>query len=308
MNKGEWSELLVGLLLLKHRKCQLYKTLTIMEVQKMGFTSNILLSPEKVNLHLIEKIKQQLYDQKNKGSFELSEIEQLKKQTSFKKGTSSEKGDLTLQYSINNIVKTGDFGIKSMLGEPPTLLNASQATNFIFKVPSKYKDLEGKPKELLKNIPKASIKFKQCSNKILLQNLKMIDTSMDKYLAKIIISYYKGEGTSIIDLINCNFSESETTYVKKRFSDFLYYACTSFFPSKRWDGLEKAVGCIFLEKDYSLFALHRIEINQFKKFLLLNSKLETSSTSRHRFGVIFKEDNSYYIQLNLQIRLLSKTI
>ncbi len=191
-----------------------------------------------------------------------------------------------------------------MIGSPPTLLNASQATNFLFKIPSKYKNIECKTKKLLKNIPKESIKFVKCSNEVLQQNLNMVDSSMDKYLAKIITFYYKGDATKIIDLINCSFPEAEVNSTKKRFSDFLYYICTSFFPSKIWDGNEKSVGCIFLKKDYSLFGLHRIEINQFKNFLLLNSKLDTPSTSRHQFGSIFKVNEHHYINLNLQIRLL----
>lgn len=306
MNKGEWSELLVGLLLLQHKECHLYKTLTVMEIQKMGFTPDKLLSFEEVDFSCIDYIKKQLSNSKNKGSFDLPKIKSLKKKTFFKKGTSFEKDDLTLQYRINNVVSTHGFGVKSMLGSSPTLLNASQATNFIFKVPSKYKDSKDKTKVLLQNIPDESIVFKKCSNEILQKNLKMIDSSMDRYLAKILISYYKGKHSKIIDLINCSFPISEVACVKKRFSDFLYYSCTSFFPSKVWDGMEKSIGCIFLKKDFSLFSLHRIEINQFKNFLLLNSKLDTPSTSRHHFGTIYTEDKEHYIKLNLQIRLLSK--
>ncbi|WP_197684895.1 HpaII family restriction endonuclease [Proteiniphilum saccharofermentans] len=38
--------------------------------------------------------------------------------------------------------------------------------------------------------------------------------------------------------------------------------------------------------------------------MLNNTKFETASTSRHDFGVIYKDGGEQYLKLNLQIRFI----
>jgi len=44
--------------------------------------------------------------------------------------------------------------------------------------------------------------------------------------------------------------------------------------------------------------------NEFEDYLILNTKFETASKSRHGFGEMYKEDGKYYLKLNLQIRFI----
>ena len=42
----------------------------------------------------------------------------------------------------------------------------------------------------------------------------------------------------------------------------------------------------------------------FENYLLNNKKLETGSTSKHKFGMVYHEGNSDYINLNLSLIIL----
>ncbi|MGL5893993.1 MAG: HpaII family restriction endonuclease [Bacteroidales bacterium] len=41
-----------------------------------------------------------------------------------------------------------------------------------------------------------------------------------------------------------------------------------------------------------------------EEYLFNNTKLETPSTSRHDFGTIYKEEDDYFLKLNLQVRFI----
>ena len=49
--------------------------------------------------------------------------------------------------------------------------------------------------------------------------------------------------------------------------------------------------------------LIELEKDILRDYLLENTKLDTPSSSRHRFGNIYKENGRYFIKLNLQIRM-----
>ena len=44
--------------------------------------------------------------------------------------------------------------------------------------------------------------------------------------------------------------------------------------------------------------------NDFEDYLFKNTKLETASTSRHKFGFVYEENGQQFFNLNLQIRFL----
>jgi len=61
-------------------------------------------------------------------------------------------------------------------------------------------------------------------------------------------------------------------------------------------------GYIIVKDDGEILAYHLYDRNSFENYLLENTKLETASTSRHKFGKIYKENEKIFIKLNLQIR------
>ena len=76
-------------------------------------------------------------------------------------------------------------------------------------------------------------------------------------------------------------------------------------PAKVWQGIYQANGGYLIVKtDGEVVCYHIYNKNEFENYLIHNTKLETASTSRHKFGSIYTEKNDLFINLNLQIRFL----
>jgi HpaII restriction endonuclease len=76
-------------------------------------------------------------------------------------------------------------------------------------------------------------------------------------------------------------------------------------PGKEWDGFTKTHGgYIIVKEDGEIVCYHLYNRDEFQEYLYNNTRLETPSTSRHKFGSIYTENGSRYIKLNLQIRFL----
>lgn len=299
LNKGEWSEFYIGLLLLETKRVPLYKSEQIITVNSISFDNKNFSC--KVDHELLKDLKQNITSQK--GVFQLDHKEAIA-DFNFSKGTSNEKADLFINYILQGSRFTDGFSVKSKISSKPTILNASKKTNFIFQLSNireTWRDL--KAKELVSQIPPKTVKFLACSSQTFTKNMHMVDSNMDEILSRIVWGYYAKKASTIIQLIEAVYPQEQHIKIKKRVADFLYYITVGMFPSIPWDGKEDAVGCIILEKNQDLYALHRIEMNQFKTYLILNTKLETASTSRHDFGKVYQADNSYFLKLNLQIRM-----
>ena len=74
-------------------------------------------------------------------------------------------------------------------------------------------------------------------------------------------------------------------------------------PSKVWTGEYDATGGYLIVKaDGEILCYHIYNKNEFEDYLLVNTKLETASSSRHGFGEIYEENGELFFKLNLQIR------
>jgi DNA (cytosine-5)-methyltransferase 1 len=163
-NKGEWTEFLSFIKILKDRKiiladsnleptknyfnitnvsthnidyvCNLKQDNTILICSKSTYEENNVLTDHVVTHHLINEITQKIKNASR--TFTLDEFSVIERKLGFtmaKGGTSIQKADIVLGISNDNVKKEDEgFGIKSYLGSKPTLLNASGNTNFIFKV------------------------------------------------------------------------------------------------------------------------------------------------------------------------------
>jgi len=74
-------------------------------------------------------------------------------------------------------------------------------------------------------------------------------------------------------------------------------------PSGIWIGKYDATGGIIIVKeDGDLVCYHIYNRNEFQDYLLNNTRFEQASTSRYKFGSLYKENGKIYLKLNLQIR------
>lgn len=349
-NKGEWSEFYVFLKSLADKKLFILAEnqeatndfYTLLKVKRTENNINVdyvlqqnqdniikqrgkneLIIPVKIISEFLPNLLNQIISTSG-ASFEVNGIDSilnaLDTQT-IKEGSSADKADITLVIDYKEqLNKTLGFNIKSNIGSKPTLLNASQATNFIYEIQDFDGDIEelnsyegnSKIRDRIRAIRDGGGKFVfyDVGNAVFKQNLMKIDTQLPEIISSLLLNYFAGNGHNIqevvnscnsLQLSNCVLSRSELMYKMKK---FLVANALGFFPSKPWNGYNKAQGYIIVKRngDIGCFDVFLPEI--LENYLYTNVKFDTPSSSRHGFGVIYEQNGKKYIKLNLQIRFV----
>lgn len=238
---------------------------------------------------------------------------------------SDRKRDITI---VVHDVVTGfkpelGFSIKSKIGKPATLFNASGSTHFIYK-------FEGSkvlsPTDLARiNFNSAikeriqlmedegfEIKFDKPQSTTFDLNLQMIDSNFSKVISQMLLYYYRGITQSHMDKLvtkveqdnplNYNLSGNHPFY-RYKIKNFLIDVSLGLMASEVWNGVYDANGgYIIVRDDGELVCYHIYNRDEFQEFLLKNTRLEQADRGRHNFGTVYEEDGEYKIKLNLQIR------
>ena len=242
------------------------------------------------------------------------------------KANSSTKTDITIVVhdQRTNQQPTLRFSIKSQLGSPSTLLNAGKTTNFIFKIKgTNFSDTEIKQinsistkRKIMDRIvqihsKRGKLEFVKTQKQIFSNNLVLIDSLLPEILSQIVLDFYSSEFSHLLDLVKLtteknplNFDiENEHKFYNYKIKRFLTDVALGMMPSKVWSGKYDATGgYLIVKEDGDILCYHIYNRNEFEDYLLNNTKLETASSSRHGFGEIYKENNQFYFNLNLQIR------
>ena len=275
-------------------------------------------------VEIFNKIKE-----KSKSTFEMPVANELMQRFRIVKlsAGNSQKEDITLKIYDRNTGAEPEvgFSIKSMLGGPATLLNASAATNFIYKIYgldreriSIINSIESKAKirDRLSAIIGAggSFSFHSIVSETFTRNLRKVDTILPEIVAELLLAYFSGKGVKLAGLVEnlgsgnaikiLNFNLDRSDYEFK-IKGLLHNIALGMIPSKLWDGLLRAHGgYIIVREDGEIVCYHVFNGDQFRDYLYMSTRLETASTSRHDFGHIYEEDESLFIKLNLQIRFV----
>jgi DNA (cytosine-5)-methyltransferase 1 len=254
----------------------------------------------------------------------LEKIESCKK---IKGGNSNQKADILLDIENEIIQKENEgFGIKSYLGSKPTLLNASGNTNFIFKIKGLEKLVGKGNKTIIDEVNQINTKtkLKDRINKIeelggtfeyvgaerdtMDFNLKMIDSGMPQLIGEVLLCFYK-ERISSIDKITKKIigkkenNKQEEILLKNKIKNLLVNILLGFFAGTNWDGSYQSNGTIVMKNNGDCVGFHIVEMENLKNYLFENIKLDTPSTTRHRFGQLYSEKNGdLFFKLNLQLR------
>jgi len=289
------------------------KTLIEISIEELALASN----------NLLEIIK------KGKGTFGNEEIENFLKKIEHKKLKSKSKIKKDITIVIHDIF-TGfepelGFSIKSKLGNPSTLFNASGSTNFIYKIISnnineefisKINNIDGTRKIIkrVQNIVKSNVKLKyiRTLNEIFLCNLQIIDSNLPEILSYLLVYCYKFNTSKLTDLLEIIKRENPLKYNLEINENFYKYKIMKFLldvalgmrPTDIWSGKFDATGGYILVKETGeILCYHIYNINEFQEYLIENTRLETPS-SRNNFGVVYKQNEEYFFNLNLQIRFI----
>ena len=259
-----------------------------------------------------------------KATFEVPAVDALLNQCEITalKEPHSDKGDISLvahDSHVNSDINFS-FSIKSQLGAASSLLNASGATNFKFRIVGKLTardiaDLNNLgPKDLLQDLAIKNIKieFLEMNNQQFETNLKMIDSQMPQIIASLMLAYYSGRGTTLADLVKVITTDDQLNYGKAaseiyshKVKTMLTDVALGMTPSRRWTGdYDATCGYIIVKSDGEIVCFHAYNREAFKDYLFNSTKLDTASTSRHDFGHIYRDGNNLLIDLNLLIKFI----
>ena len=275
-------------------------------------------------------------------SFELPEFDEFRKNTCcpnikcYSKNLGNGEKDKSDLYIVIHDFVTGQtpiqgFSIKSEIGKPPTLLNATNLTNF------KYKLSENLPEEMVAQINSmvnkrgqadikgrvraildqhVSLEFSTINpnakgNYVFLENLMLVDSMLPQIVSNLLVLSYS-EDTRILSSLTDKLSEINPLGFPMKTNKKQYEAKVRRFvsditlgmvPSAPWEAAHQAYGLLVVNTKGEIDCYHIIYRKSLEDYLYENLKFETASASRYGFGKIETgSDGCQYFTLNLQLR------
>ena len=155
---------------------------------------------------------------------------------------------------------------------------------------------------------KGLLKFDRACNGTFSGNLLLIDSMMEDIISYMLLEYYKSGKVFCSDIATALERQDPLGYHREnvyryKIKKFLCAVALGMMPSKKWDGRDEANGgYVIVKESGEVLAYHLYNRNMFENYLLNNTKLETGSTSKHKFGTIYQEGNCSFMNLNLQVR------
>ena len=245
------------------------------------------------------------------------------------KAKSSDKTDIRiiLHDRRTKINSEMGFSIKSQLGGDSTLLNASKATNFNFKVTgvdlsddeitaiNSINPKRNKVIERVNAIKKkgASLVFDKVDNSTFRNNLVMLDGDLPAIIANLLLEQLNTGVSTLKELVEKITETNPLKYDVEQASPFYAYkikhlltsAALGMMPATAWSGrFDANGGYLVVKKDGEILCYHFYDRNRFEDYLFSNAYLERSSTTRHEYATIVKEiDGTLSFKLNFQVRL-----
>lgn len=353
-NKGEWSEAYVLLRLLAQGRIyaadenleqiddMYFPILKILreEIKNHKYEYTVDSQDRKIDIYfnnnLVKSYPQNqfseeadyLYDKIAEGgnrAFAIEQSEKFLKEICCERlaAPSSDKTDITMQI---HDIQTGyspvcGFSIKSEIGNAPTLINATGATNFIYEVEGLTDeqidsinaiDTRTKIKDRMDRIfsEATSVKFVKVNSDTFANNLMLIDSRLHEIVAESLVVHYRDGFGKCHEVVN---ALEETNplgfpasgFYEYKFKELLCCAALGMTPATVWDGHDEANGgYIVVTSSGNVLAYHIYNRDFFKEYLMNNTRYERGSTTRHGFASLYKENGKTYLKLNLQIRFI----
>ena len=355
-NKGEWSEIYTLLKLLGEGKVYagdqnlnriqnlFYPIIMILRQEKEGNYNYKILDKDVViqtpeNEELLRIPASVFLDESEKllsainsgnGAFPVVETEKFMHRIKCHslKAKSSDKTDIRIILHDRRTKLNSEMGfsIKSQLGGDSTLINASKATNFTFKIEgSRLTDREiaqingistkNKVSDRYNAIKKHGGKliFDSIDNHTFRNNLIMLDSNLPAVIAYLLTNRLETGETGLKELSitlgkdnPLKFeTDNPTVFYEYKIKHLLTSAALGMMPAKVWNGQYDANGgYLVVKKDGEILCYHFYDRNRFEEYLFTNAYLERSSTTRHEDALIVKgNDGALYFKLNFQVRL-----
>jgi len=231
------------------------------------------------------------------------------------------KRDISLYLEDPNtgIVPRLGFSVKSELGSAPTLLNASDATNVVFRlygmtdaamnevnaINTTHKIIDRC--ERIKSLC-TEIRFDHYARSVFMSNLRLIDGDLPDMLAEAMrLHYFEGCATfeDAVETMqkSSRYADCDPVFCAVKMKRFLRACALGMVPSEAWHDNDDATGgYVIVLPDGSLIGFYIYNRALFDQYLLQSTRFERGSMSRHGYMSVFKKDGKYFVKLNLQIR------
>ena len=267
----------------------------------------------------------------NDGSFAISRIESFMNRIYCHslKAKSSDKTDIRIILHDRRTKMNSEMGfsIKSQLGGNSTLLNASKATNFNFKIEggafsdtdiARINTLNPKRNKVIERVNAIKEKggvlmFDKVDNPTFRNNLIMLDGDLPVIISSLLLEQLNTGVSTLKELaerltetnpLNYDVAQDSPFYVYK-IKHLLTSTALGMMPATAWNGqFDANGGYLVVKKDGEILCYHFYDRNRFEDYLFSNAYLERASTSRHEYASIIKEDDgTLSFKLNFQVRL-----
>ncbi len=234
---------------------------------------------------------------------------------------SGEKSDVFIDVVDPLTGSTGlqGYTIKAFVGSPPTLLNASGATNVRFDIRPEVPDIElahiaplTVRKRIRHLVDSGYVLSQSEMNPKFRRNLAMLDSSMPELVGHLLLTYYsmtRGEDASVAALVkrvattNPFGVPNPIDFYSHKVKDLLEAVAYGMVPARPWTGTSSAAGgLIMVEKSGDLVCIPQGGRDEHREYLFGATKLDTPETTKHGFGAVESDASGQYIKANLQIR------
>ncbi|QEY27025.1 HpaII family restriction endonuclease [Neisseria zalophi] len=233
------------------------------------------------------------------------------------------------------------FSIKSLLGQDSTLFNTGPGNNFIYQIkglPEGFnidqfnsETYDSKPRissRLQKLLNESIITFNKIQSDQLNKNLRMLDGDLPEILSWYLYYRFLTKKSSIIELTEIlenedplnfyNNKQSEQRLYEYKIKRFLVESAMGMTSEAVWLGEYDSFGGVIIAKnDGEIVCFHIYDFNILRNYLINNTRLEQAATGESNitpgypdrtakkkfyYGWLYKEDNKFFIKLNLQVR------
>ena len=232
---------------------------------------------------------------------------QIRQLTSLK-AKSSDKADIRLV--IHNLA-TGSkpelgYSIKSRIGGDSTLINASgDSTNFIYKLGNVDLKITNEANAIDSTMEmcefliaqNVNFEFIGVASDALHNNLTLLDLGIERIIAECILKYYQRKAKTLDEAVLLVSSEDplliRTTSTQPMYEykvkQFLLAFALGMTPGTPWNPQFNANGgYMVIKEDGDIVCYHFFDRNDLEDYLFFNTRFESPSRSRHKYGKIYK--------------------
>ena len=272
----------------------------------------------------LEALLADLKNDKNVGSFsslagvEIMTLLGIDNPSASSTETSADFEMILLDPMTDEATPRHSFSVKSQLGSPATLLNASRQTNITFGLCQQSALTEARVKELNEMTWLATRDalieagcdpiFRKLDGETLYRNVRLVDSAMPEVIANLVRSHYF-DGVRRLDeaAAECypgHLANSEQIIYKIK--EFVGVLAMGMRPNSTWSGDPSAFkGMVVVTREADVVVFYVFNVLEFRDFLFHNLGFERGSATRHGWGQVYPEAGEWRIKLNLQLRFLS---